>query len=848
MAKDQASSAEPRPRKKPGRVPTSCAECRRLKLRCDKGVPCEKCVTRGCASICPDGALTTGRGNRLVLANTEQLHARIDQLCSRIRELEDALRALQTTVSANSHELLREDLLQIKSPESSLFTTLTQKTAQPASTSPAATSSSSSGGSSTTTHPSPASSQSSTADESFVDAFGTLTIGYNGEANFYGKTARSEYLIRALSKPQTDSRLLPRLSRRLMDSYSCDSDLHDENVGREAFSMLPPLSEAMRLCDLYLDHGRYLYYPIERNELLDEILTPIYRCECFESIQPTCYHKLALLFSIFALAMLFDPNMPPYCDQAAEYSYLAKAAFGPFATVNKSTTLYGIQAMIHMTQYSELSDWEAVGSNTAWTYTGAAVRVGLSIGLQLDPARWNLCEDLTQRRCRTFWQLFTADLWQSFEFGRPPMISPQYVDCPMPKEASLTAEESSREAGFHSWVWRYTTLVHTVMATAFGSKNPPYNTILELDRKIRDFPVPERLQLCVPTSDKIAPIHYMQRWSVVLYKDTVLLHLHRAYFAQALQDQPDNLANHRYLPSVMATYRSAWRMIQGLTMVREKAPQLSTRVSMCWSHALAGAITMCLLVTRAPTSKMARPSLQELDTVAKTFEDAAETCKPAANILSTIQTLRRKAHEAMDPLMAQTTAEDISGAELDRLGGKTHLMVSPELTSSQAHSEEARPVPSPTPQSMLPPSSYIHPTLTADMEMLLSVPQVEEEPNRTLEDVLSGRQHPNLLNLPESLHWMPRVMFDPQSSFVDPMAMNVDFNNVFGMSGTESMVPQDVLGHGVSPMSGPMNGGGSGGGGVPQAHGNANANGAEGGQFSPILDSTWQSLVEQLGF
>lgn len=123
------------------------------------------------------------------------------------------------------------------------------------------------------------------------------------------------------------------------------------------------------------------------------------------------------------------------------------------------------------------------------------------------------------------------------------MISPQYVDCPMPKEANLTAEESSREAGctyicsllvpftdwktVHSWVWRYTTLVHTVMATAFGSKNPPYNVILELDRKIRDFPVPERLQLCVPLSDSIAPIHYMQRWSVVLYKDTGALDIGR---------------------------------------------------------------------------------------------------------------------------------------------------------------------------------------------------------------------------------------------------------------------------------------------------------------------------------
>jgi hypothetical protein len=33
----------------------SCAECRRLKLKCDKKVPCSSCVRRGCESICPCG-------------------------------------------------------------------------------------------------------------------------------------------------------------------------------------------------------------------------------------------------------------------------------------------------------------------------------------------------------------------------------------------------------------------------------------------------------------------------------------------------------------------------------------------------------------------------------------------------------------------------------------------------------------------------------------------------------------------------------------------------------------------------------------------------------------------------
>lgn len=48
----------------------SCAECRRLKLKCDKTVPCSSCKRRGCASICPNGSLTTGQGTRYASSST----------------------------------------------------------------------------------------------------------------------------------------------------------------------------------------------------------------------------------------------------------------------------------------------------------------------------------------------------------------------------------------------------------------------------------------------------------------------------------------------------------------------------------------------------------------------------------------------------------------------------------------------------------------------------------------------------------------------------------------------------------------------------------------------------------
>jgi hypothetical protein len=76
----------------------SCAECRRLKAKCDRQFPCSnvsmfrgqswsvhgaiadasnQCRRRGCALVCPDGDLSCMQGKRLVLASTEQLHDRV---------------------------------------------------------------------------------------------------------------------------------------------------------------------------------------------------------------------------------------------------------------------------------------------------------------------------------------------------------------------------------------------------------------------------------------------------------------------------------------------------------------------------------------------------------------------------------------------------------------------------------------------------------------------------------------------------------------------------------------------------------------------------------------------------
>lgn len=51
-----------------------------------------------------------------MLANTEDLHDKISQLATRVRQLEDALAHSHGMSSLHPHPLLSEELLQIKRP------------------------------------------------------------------------------------------------------------------------------------------------------------------------------------------------------------------------------------------------------------------------------------------------------------------------------------------------------------------------------------------------------------------------------------------------------------------------------------------------------------------------------------------------------------------------------------------------------------------------------------------------------------------------------------------------------------------------------------------------------------
>lgn len=172
----------------------------RLKLRCDRAIPCSSCVKRGCGPICPDVgypfysirlpshhltfraplrlakeigkvyshifmASSSQLLHRFVLASTQELHEKISELATRVRELEDALRSSHSHLTSEQHPLLTEELLKIKAPlQRDISHTKT---------------------------PSSVVIKEEETNPDIVDSFGSLSISLTGRTKYFGQTANS---------------------------------------------------------------------------------------------------------------------------------------------------------------------------------------------------------------------------------------------------------------------------------------------------------------------------------------------------------------------------------------------------------------------------------------------------------------------------------------------------------------------------------------------------------------------------------------------------------------------------------------------------------------------------------
>ncbi|TDL23723.1 hypothetical protein BD410DRAFT_786992 [Rickenella mellea] len=657
----------------------SCAECRRLKLRCDRKFPCSACVKRGCSAICPDGSLTTGKGNRFVLANTEALHDKITELSHRVRELEDALASEHAALSRDEHPLLREELRRIKNPLEREVVPEQPK---------------------------------QNDEDDAIDAVGSLSISHTGRTNFYGQTANSWYLLQNEEGEtheddvETPDIALPGDVPWFAHAFPFSTPISTAvvQVRGQLINLLPNAAEAQRTADCYYSHAAWMYDPLPRHQFDETIFSRIYDAELVTDHDPFESHRLAVLYMILAIGTLVDLKIRSHDPLAVQYYQLGRAALS-LDSVLEEPSVPAVQAMLLMSHFLFLADIDG----PRWTIMGLVVKLAQSIGLHRDSARWNLDSEETQKRRSLLWETFVYDSWQSLTFGRPPSFSMAHIDSKMAFDTS-TNSAGQIEMSYAAWKHRFSSeCLSVVHDQVFGARPAPYPTILELDKKVRNYYVPPSLQVpgfggtSSSYSETEAPSVQlsMQRHIILAIKEVTLLYMHRGFFARALEDHPDDPLGSKYGQSVLSAHRSASSFVALVSSLWSQHKALTERHWFLFTHVFSCAIVLGSIPTRCPTMGLARSALQNLDCAYELFTKVGETSR-AAKVLPVLKKLRERAHAAMADAAQQTASGEVSipqrresgpidplvqrdEEEVANLSGKTRL-VSPKASSSGPYS------------------------------------------------------------------------------------------------------------------------------------------------------------------
>ncbi|KAF8172439.1 fungal-specific transcription factor domain-containing protein [Pholiota molesta] len=626
---------------KRNRGSVSCAECRRLKIKCDKQIPCQSCQRRGCAALCPNGSLATGQGTRFVLAATEHLHRRIANLSGRIRLLEDALALLHAKHSTEPHPLLHEDLIQTDERDGEVE-----------------------GGGEDVAGPVAQSGD-------VLDAFGTLSISEHGISRFFGPTGGSESLLLA----NLDSNHASPDGGHSPDSMpgsKSPSTIGDLSLFCQSFpftpmgqpadvqelieSHLPTYERTIALCETYFAQVSWIFRGVTRMQLMDEMIPVIYkRPHAPLDEDYSSPHDLALLFVILAVGALVGEE--PSNALGEHFHQISRAAIS-LQPVLEKPSIVTIQALHLMSIYNAMSGSDLKSETSmemTWSLITLASHLSQTIGLHRDSVHWGLSAKMVQRRRILFWDLFVADVWQSLNTGRPPSFSLAYIDCKYPQ---YSTEEGGLGAAFDDWQCRFSAeIVADVAARTLTAEAPSYTTIMELDRKVREFSLPAAIS---SSSDDLAAS--FQRCVLDHARETILMYIHRSFFAQAIIEHPVNPLKSVYAPSFLAAYRASSTILKSIREQFNVWPNSCSRFWVMWTFAFSAAVVFGTVVTRGPRSPLAQSAMAELETAIILFSKASVYSIRALKALPILTKLGEKARHALAAAQHDSSAaEDATG-------------------------------------------------------------------------------------------------------------------------------------------------------------------------------------------
>ncbi|TFK31500.1 hypothetical protein BDQ12DRAFT_618804 [Crucibulum laeve] len=585
----------------------ACAECRRLKVRCDRNIPCSTCVKRGCSALCPNGTIPPGEGSRFVLAATDHLRRKTTKMEARMRSLEDALAIINDATFDSPHPLLTGYDDDDDDDEPSLKAMDDENNPDLAST--------------------------------LTNTFGTLWLDERGSTRFFGPSGGSESIGPKASQSSTTRPTLQELdpsylSAEINQCYQSfpftPQGIRVVTVKSTIETFLPPVERAITLCDTFLEHLSWMFSIISRRHIVESLIPAIYKRI------PLSYgpHDLALLLIVLGIGSLVDLDLPPYNLEAQHYYRLARAAVA-LQPVLAEQSMVTIKVLHLMSVYNGMSGKE---SNLEQSYVLLDLASQVALRVYIDPSSWGFDGREGYDRRVYFWNLMAGVLWQSLITGRPPSLLTSYIDCKIPSvEEEDLYQLGEVPLGFGIWGFKASTecLIPLVRAT-LAAKPPKYSTILELDRQIRTIANPQTDD-ANDENDRTAIS--MRTFVRSHYQDLMLLFLHRAYFAQAMAEHPANPLNSPYGQSVFAAYSSACHVLRDTREQFMKKPLLCSRIWRMWTFSFTAAVIVGTVAIRGLHLNLRPAPLEEFEAICLVFRNAAEVSSRAARALVCLEVI-----------------------------------------------------------------------------------------------------------------------------------------------------------------------------------------------------------------
>ncbi|KAF8638943.1 hypothetical protein AX16_010417 [Volvariella volvacea WC 439] len=626
----------------------------RSKLKCDRVFPCQSCIRRGCAEICPEGTLAATKGNKVLMAHAQRLTEQVKALTERVHELELALEHAQTEAEKTGMRI-PEGQIGSASHYRLMFQSATNEHSE----------------------------NYSPRFQDSLEFLRNLLSPFEGDAD--------KFNLKQLDLPPEIVDLVNAFPFGLKECQSAKTIF---------LPYFPTKERAEELANAYYHDIAWLHDPVIQDDFFDHILGPIYGSPGPVDLHQVHPHCLSIFFTVLANGVAFGSYSSSVLISRRYYA-MARAAFSlqnPFHEAS-CVTIQALFMIIRLMYTIDLAGYEE-----RWILSGLCARLSQVFGLQREETTSNINPNEIQRRRRIFWELITWELWTSLVSGRPPALLTQHTTCPMPDEHIPHDSGSSLcNRGWHEWKYKYTASCLSLSVTNLSSGTAPYPVILDIDKAIRAFPDPDILNTTPERASggEHLSLQYfpnaMQQYSAVCFKEGNLLHLHRAHFIQAVKERSDDPLQHTYGASVMAIFHSARRLSTGLRSLYSVYPRNSAQCWFFWANMYSACLVLGTLIVESPTCSLAEASLRELEVGAKLYDEASRPCRPpeTVSILQKLVERASQAYAAAKNVISNTSLSQASSSQAQRsqsLGRRGFSTITSDLGSATHPQDNSRPV------------------------------------------------------------------------------------------------------------------------------------------------------------